>query len=1147
MKLDNFINRPVLSTVISVFIVILGILGLLGLPIEQYPDIAPPTIRVSTTYTGANAQTVLNSVIAPIEEQVNGAENMDYMTSSATNNGSAEITVYFKQGMDPDMAAVDVQNRVAKAASFLPSEVNQVGVITQKRQNSMLLVIALMDETDTYDQEFLDNYMSINITPMLKRVSGVGDVMAFGADYSMRIWLKPEVMAQYGLMPTDVTAALAEQNLEAAPGQFGEQGNQSYQYVMKYKGRLQDAQEFEDIIIRADAGGKILRLGDVADVELGRLTYGFANKANGHLGSAAIVFQSAGSNATAVIEDVEKLLKEAEKDLPKGLKLNTVMSVNDFLFASIHEVIKTLIEAFVLVFLVVFIFLGDFRSTIIPMIAIPVALVGTFGLLYLFGFSLNLLTLSALVLAIAIVVDDAIVVVEAVHAKLDQGYKSARKASIDAMNEIASALISITLVMMLVFVPVSFLGGTSGVFYRQFGLTMAMAIGLSALNALTLTPALCAIMLKPHAPNASMGEVMKDSFSEAFQTVKENYKRTFLSPTLALVLAIVGVGVSVYCMVVGYFSTDNMTALIVSSLIALATVILIFTSSFRKGFERAFNGLLKSYGKITDFFVRWWWAALIAVVATVGVLSYLMKTTPTGLIPDEDTGTIMGAVALPPAASQERTQAVMDQIDAMCAQIPAIQTRQAVTGYNFVAGQGNTYGSFIIKLKNWEERDMEKESADAIIGQLMGMTSTIKDAQIFFFKPPVVSGFSMTSGFELKLQDRTGGDIGKFFQIYQQFIAALNARPEIQMAYSTFNPSFPQYLVEIDVAKVKQAGLTQNAVLQTLQGYYGGMYVSNFNKFGKLYRVMMQAPPESRVGPETLKNIKLRNGDKMAPLDNFVKLTRVYGPDVLSRFNMFTNISVTGNPAPGVSSGDAIKAINEVAEQTLPQGYGFEFSGTYREEAGQGGASSTVYIFALVLIFVYLVLSAQYESYLLPWAVILSIPFGLMGTFIFAKISDIQNNIYLQIALIMLMGLLAKNAILIVEFALERRQTGMGIAKAAIQGALARLRPILMTSLAMIIGLLPLMFAHGAGANGNQALGSGAVGGMLIGMILQVIFVPALFVFFMRLQEKIKPPKWKDKNYEGISSELEQYSITTSEGIDVDTDMQAPPVDTDKD
>ena len=1125
MKLDNFINRPVLSTVISIFIVILGILGLIGLPIEQYPDIAPPTIRVSTTYTGANAQTVLNSVIAPIEEQINGAENMDYMTSSASNNGSAEISVYFKQGTDPDMAAVDVQNRVSKAASFLHSEVNQVGVITQKRQSSMLMVLSLFDESGTYSSEFIDNYMSINIIPEIKRVYGVGDAMAFGADYSMRIWLKPDVMAQYNLMPTDVTAALAEQNIEAAPGQFGEQGDQSFQYVMRYKGRLQDTQEFEDIIIRTDSNGQVLRLGDVAKVELGRLSYGFSNKNNGKTGTAAIIFQSAGSNATAVIEEIEHIMQKAEKTLPKGLKLITVMSVNDFLFASIHEVIKTLVEAFVLVFLVVFIFLGDFRSTLIPMIAIPVALVGTFGLLYLFGFSINLLTLSALVLAIAIVVDDAIVVVEAVHAKLDQGYHSARKASIDAMGEIASALISITLVMMLVFVPVSFLGGTSGVFYRQFGLTMAMAIGLSAVNALTLTPALCAIMLKPHNnPDSTLKERMGEAYGEAFATVKKRYKRSLTINWHPLVTTLL-ICAAIFFMVLGWYSTEvPVWQLATACGVALLALMGLFGSRFRQGFESGFSKLLGVYRKVTDLFLRHKVISFSIVAASIAVLGYYMMITPTALVPDEDTGTIMGVVNMPPATSQERTTAVMNRVDSIAGTIPAIAVRQAITGYSFIGGQGNSYGSFIIKLRPWDERDANTESADAVLGMLMQKCAAIPDARIMFFKPPMISGYSVTNGFEIKLQDRTGGDLNKFFQIYQQFIGALNARPEIQMAYSTFNPTFPQYMVEIDVAKVKQAGLTQNMILQTLQGYYGGMYISNFNKFGKLYRVMMQASPDARVSPETLKQIKVRNGTEMAPIDNFVKLTRVYGPDMLDRFNMYTSISVTGNPAPGVSSGDAIKVINEVAQQTLPTGYGFEYAGMTREMASQG-SGSTAYIFALVLLFVYLLLSAQYESYVLPWAVILSVPFGLMGTFLFAHFRDIANNIYLQIALIMLIGLLAKNAILIVEFALERRQTGMGISKAAIQGAVARLRPILMTSLAMIIGLLPMMFAHGAGANGNQALGTGAVGGMLIGMILQVFIVPAMFVAFMHLQEKIRPPKWHDKNTDGISAEIEQYSI----------------------
>lgn len=1130
MNLSLFIKRPVLSTVISIFIVIFGLIGLISLPIEQYPDIAPPTIRVSTTYTGANAQSVINSVIAPIEEQINGAENMDYMLSSATNNGAADITVYFKPGTDPDMAAVDVQNRVAKASSFLPSEVNQVGVITQKRQSSMLLVLNLYSTENQYSQDFIENYMAINVIPVIKRIYGVGDAMVMGADYSMRIWLKPDVMAQYGLMPTDISAALAEQNIEAAPGQFGEQGNQSFQYVMRYKGRLVEESEFEDIVIRANSDGQILRLKDVAEVELGRLTYGFSNKTNGKIGCAAIIFQSAGSNATEVVNTIKKEIEKFQKEAPEGLVFSTSMDVNQFLFASIHEVVKTLIEAFILVFLVVFIFLQDFRSTLIPMIAIPVALIGTFFLMYLFGFSINLLTLSALVLAIAIVVDDAIVVVEAVHAKLDQGYKSARNASIDAMNEIAGALVSITLVMMLVFVPVSFMGGTSGVFYRQFGLTMAMAIGLSAINALTLSPALCALFLKPHntdGHDAPLKERLGDAYSAAGEVIKQTYKKRFRFEWPAWLSMIFVIG-AIVCLVLGWFQMHNILKLTVASAFAVLALIGIFSKRFINGFNETFNSLTNGYGKITGGFVKKYWIGFIAVIVATGILGWLMVTTPTGMVPDEDTGTIMGVVDMPPATSQERTQAIMDAVDSIAGTIPAIDIRTAITGYSFLGGQGNTYGSFIIRLKPWEDRNMKTENADAILGQLFMKCSQIKDGRIMFFKPPMITGYSATNGFEIKLQDKTGGDLDNFFQVYQRFIGALNARPEVSMAYSTFNPTFPQYLVEIDVAKVKQAGLTQNAILSALQGYYGGMYISNFNRFGKLYRVMMQASPEARVSPETLKQIKVRNGADMAPIDNFVKLTRVYGPDLINRFNMYTAISITGTPAPGVSSGQAIQAIEEVAAQTLPQGFGYEFSGMTREEAAQG-SGTTGYIFGLVLLFVYLLLSAQYESYILPFAVILSVPFGLMGTFIFAKMMGIDNNIYLQIALIMLIGLLAKNAILIVEFALDRRRTGMGIYQAAVQGAKARLRPILMTSLAMIIGLLPLMLATGAGANGYRSLGTGSIGGMLIGMILQIFFVPALFYACQKLQEKVSPPKWDDTDNSAMSSEIEQYALPSSD------------------
>ena len=1055
MKLDTFINRPVLSTVISIFIVILGCVGLLWLPITQYPDIAPPTIQVSTTYTGANAQTVLNSVIAPIEEQINGAEGMTYMQSTATNTGSATITVYFRQGFDPDMAAVDVQNRVAKAQSMLPAEVTKVGVITKKRQTSMLLVFSLYSPDGSYETEFIENYMKINVIPQIQRVSGVGDAMVMGADYSMRIWLKPDVMAQYQLMPTDITAALAEQNIEAAPGQFGERGDQSYQYIMRYKGRLVTPEEFENIVIRTNPNGEVLYLKDVAELELGRVDYGFSNKTNGQPAASAMIFQTAGSNATQVINGVLAEIDKASEELPDGLEFNISMNTNDFLFASIHEVIKTLIEAFILVFIVVYIFLQDIRSTIIPAIAIPVALIGTFFGLYLIGFSINLLTLAALVLAIAIVVDDAIVVVEAVHAKLDEGYTSARLAAIDAMREIGGALVSITLVMMLVFVPVSFISGTSGIFYRQFGLTMAIAIGLSALNALTLSPALCGIFLKPHKEG-------------------ENKKKSVID-------------------------------------------------RFHDGFNRMYDGILEKYKGYTKFFINHKVTSFGIVGASIVALVMLMLSTSTALVPNEDTGVLFCMVNMPPATSQERTIEVMNEVDKILADIPAINYRTQIIGYSFLAGQGNTYGTFIIKLKDWSERTKE-ESAGAILGQLYARTGQqIKDGNVMIFQPPMISGYSVTSGFEFQLQDKTGGDINNFSQIAQDFLAKLNQRPEIQMAYTTFNPTFPQYMVDIDVAKAKQAGTNPSTILSTLQGYFGGMYVSNFNRFGKLYRVMMQAAPESRVSPESLNQIKIRVGNEMAPITNFVTLQRVYGPDIISRFNMYTSISVNGTPNPGYSSGDAIRAIEEVASESLPQGFGYEFSGMTREEQSTS-SSSTAVVFGLCLLFVYLLLSAQYESYILPLAVILSIPFGLMGSFIFAKIFGINNNIYLQIGLIMLIGLLAKNAILIVEFALDRRRTGMSIVGAAVAGAAARLRPILMTSLALIIGLLPLMFASGVGANGNNALGTGAVGGMLIGMILQVLIVPVLFVAFETLQEKFVPIKWKDTDNTELHDQIEQYN-----------------------
>ena len=1119
MKLDTFINRPVLSTVISIFIVLLGLIGLFSLPITQYPDLAPPTIRVSTTYTGANAQAVLNSVIAPLEESINGAEGMTHMESTATNTGAADITVYFKQGFNADMAAVDVQNRVAKATNLLPAEVTQVGVLTQKRQTSMLMGVALYCDNGEYDEVFIDNYMKINVIPQLQRVNGVGDVMSFGADYSMRVWLKPDVMAQYKLMPSDIAAALREQNVEAAPGAFGEQGDQSFQYTIKYKGRLTTPEEFENIVVSANSDGQILYLKDVADIELGRVTYGFGNSLNGYPSTSAMIFQTAGSNATQIIKDCEKEIDLLAKDLPKGLHFAIPMNNNDFLEASIHEVIKTLIEAFILVFFVTYVFLQDFRSTIIPAIAIPVALIGTFFFMNIIGFSINLITLSALVLAIAIVVDDAIVVVEAVHAKLDVGYKSARKASIDAMNEIGGAIISITLVMMLVFIPVSFMPGTSGVFYQQFGITMAIAIGLSALNALTLSPALCAVFLKPHNDDKSLKERMGTAYSEAADVMKKRYSSVW-KLNLPPMVTFLFLAATITFMVLGWYQLEVIWKLAVGVVCAIIAIMGIFSDRFKEGFELGYSRLLKFYNKASGFFIRHKITSFGIVGVSIAVLVWLMSITPTTLVPNEDTGYLFVMLDMPPGTSQERTAATLEKMDQVIMKIPGVKYTQKIMGYSFLAGQGNTYGTFIVKLDDWSERD-ESRSNEAIIRQIYGLTSTIKDGRIVAFAPPMITGYSLTNGFDLKMQDKTGGSIDNFYGIVQNFLRELMAQPEVQMAYSTFNPAFPQYMIDIDAAKAKQAGISPSTILSTLQGYYGGMYVSNFNRFGKIYRVMMQATPESRVSPETLSSIKIRNGAEMASLSNFVTLKRVYGPDLLNRFNMFTSISVTGQPAPGYTSGDCLAAVERVAAATLPAGFGYEYSGMTREEASSSGNAM---IFGLCLLFVYLLLSAQYESYILPWSVILSIPFGLMGSFIFAGIDGISNNVYLQIALIMLIGLLAKNAILIVEFALERRRTGMAIVNAAIQGASARLRPILMTSLALVIGLLPMMFAHGVGANGNRALGTGSIGGMLIGMILQVLIVPALFVAFQMIQEKISPMKWKDTDNTGLESEIEQYS-----------------------
>ena len=1075
MTFTNFIKRPVLSTVISIFFVLLGIIGLISLPIEQYPNIAPPTISIQTFYQGADAQTVLNSVITPLEESINGVENMTYMESTATNAGMAMITVYFKQGADPNMAAVNVQNRVSQAQALLPAEVTRAGVTVSKRQSSNVVMYSLTTDDGRYDDEFLTNYNNINIVPMLKRINGVGDVHIPGMKtYSMRIWLYPDKMKQHKLVPSDVSMALAEQNIEAAPGSFGEQSNQKFEYTMRYKGRLKTPEEYGNIIISSNTNGQTVHLRDVAKVELGGLMYSVMMKNNSRPAVIGMVNQVAGSNATQIADDVKTALADAQKQMPPGMKVTIEQDVTEFLFASIEEVVFTLFITLLLVFFVVYIFLQDIRSTLIPMIAVPVALIGTFFFLWVFGFSINLLTLSALLLAIAIVVDDAIVVVEAVHAKLDLGYKSAMTAAIDAMNEISGAIISITLVMSAVFVPVSFMGGTSGTFYREFGVTMAVSIVISALNALTLSPALCAIFLKPHS--------------------KDEHKK-------------------------------------------LSRV-----DRFHMAFNTQYDKINTKYQKVVEKIINHRWISSLAVILGIVALVVTMKFTQTGLVPNEDTGTLFAMISLPPGTSQVETQKVTDQVDKMLASNPYIERREQIVGYNFMAGQGSNQSTFIIKLKPFAERKygmidriksvfdgagiaglfIDPTSSNMILGMIYKQTSSIKGAQIIAFGSPMIPGYGLTNGVSFVLQDKTGGDLNKFYKVAQDYLAALNKRPEFSRALTTYNPNYPQYMVDVDVAKAKQAGTSPAAILSVLQGYYGGMYASNFNAYGKLFRVMIQGTVESRMNEDGLTNIYVRTAGGMAPVSEFCTLKRVYGPSNITRFNLFTSIAINATPSDGYSSGQAIQAAEEVAKQVLPQGYGYEFSGLTRSE--KEASNSTAMIFVLCIVFVYLILSAQYESYILPLAVILSIPIGLSGAFIFTLIFGHNNDIYMQISLIMLIGLLAKNAILIVEFALERRRTGMAIKYAAILGAGARLRPILMTSLAMIIGLLPLMFASGVGRNGNQTLGAAAVGGMLIGTLCQVFVVPALFAFFQYLQERVKPLVFEDEASRDVIKELEQFS-----------------------
>lgn len=1034
--LKTFIERPVLSTVISIIIVILGYIGLTGLPISQYPEIAPPTVVVSASYQGANADVVINSVIVPLEEQINGVENMTYMTSTASNDGSASISVFFKLGTDPDLAAVNVQNRVAKASNLLPEEVTKAGVTTQKKQSSNVMIFSLYSDNPSFDQKFLQNFASINLLPEIKRINGVGDATVFGnMDYSMRIWLKPDVMANYGLIPEDISKALAEQNVEAAPGKFGENGRQSFQYTIKYTGRLKSVSEFGNIIIKANSKGEILRLNDLARIELGAQSYTSTSKTNGKPTVAIAISQTAGSNAHELIEQCQAVLKNASQTFPEGVKYVELINANDFLNASIDKVVHTLIEAFILVFIVVFIFLQDFRSTLIPAIAVPVAIIGTFFFLNLFGFTINLLTLFALVLAIGIVVDDAIVVVEAVHAELDMGAGSAKEATSKAMNGISGAIISITLVMGAVFIPVSFISGSTGVFYKQFGLTLAIAIVISAVNALTLSPALCALFLKPH----------KDS---------EYHQKGFLQ-------------------------------------------------KFYTSFNVAFDGMTLKYKGGVEFLIKRKWVAFGTIIIFGGLFYWLMQTTPKGFVPSEDQGTLFANISLPAGSSLERTTAVTEEIDKIIGKIPEVETTLRITGKNFIAGDGGSYGMVVVKLKSWDKRKGKGQDINTVIGKLFGATSHIRSASVIFFGSPTLQGFGTSSGFEFQLQDKTGGELSKFNDNSKKFLTALRKRPEIQFATTSFDINFPQYKMKVDVARAKQANVSVSKILSTMQGYYGGVYSSNFNDFGKQYRVMYQADDQFRANPETLNKIYVRTDDNlMAPISEFITMKKVYGAEAINRFNLFTSIAVQGAQNEGFSSGDAINAVKEVAQQTLPAGYGYEFSGLTREEMSSG--SQTVYVFILCLVFIYFLLSAQYESYIVPFSVLFSLPLGLAGAFIFANLFGVENNIYLQITLIMLIGLLAKNGILIVEFALARRREGLSIVQAAVEGAMARLRPILMTSFAFILGLVPLMMSSGAGAVGNKSIGTGAVGGMLIGTLLGVFVTPALFVVFQSLQERLK-------------------------------------------
>lgn len=1045
MKLQKFIDRPILSMVISVVILVAGLIGLYALSVEQYPDIAPPTIRVSTTYSGANAEAVQKSVIVPLEEAINGVENMTYMTSTASNTGSAEITVYFKQGTDPDMAAVNVQNKVSTATSLLPAEVTKVGVTTMKRQSSMLMIFGLYSPKGTYDETFLTNYLNINVKPQLQRISGVGEVNVMGGDYAMRIWLKPDVMAQYELEPADVEAALSSQNIEASIGSIGEDSKNVYQYTLKYRGRLEKEKEFENIVIKAFDDGRVVRLSDIAKVELGSQSYTYTGSVNGSPGTTCMINQTAGTNANEIITSINKYLEELKETLPEDVEVVELMSTKNFLDASINEVIKTLIEAIILVVLVVYVFLQNPRSTLIPTISIFVSLIGTFAALYVAGFSINLLTLFALVLAIGTIVDDAIIVVEAVQTRFDEGYCSQYKAAVDAMNGISSAIVTSTLVFMAVFVPVSFMGGTSGIFYTQFGVTMAVAVGISAINALTLSPALCALILRP---NEEIIEGRKPGFS----------------------------------------------------------------TRFRMAFDSSFRRIVQKYKSGVKFFVKRKWVAWASLGFVVVLLFYLMSTTKTGLVPSEDTGSIFVSLDAPAGSTLAETAEIMGQVEKELKDIPQIENFNKVAGFGMGSGSGSSHGMFIVKLKHWDERKGDESSVDAISNEIYRRTAHIKNATIFVFSPPMISGYGTGNSFELYIQDRSGKGIDALSKVTDDFLAELNKRPEIKMAYTSFSSKFPQYRVDIDEAQCQRAGITTQDVINTLSGYFGSIYASNFNRFTKLYRVIIQAPSDSRNSMQSLDNIYVKTTGGMAPVSQFVKLSKTYGSESLIRFNLFSAINVQGMPADGYSSGDVINAVTEVAARTLPTGYGYEYSGMTREEAQMAGSHDTVIIYCICVLFIYLILCALYESLFVPMAVIMSVPFGLAGSFLFARMWGLENNIYLQTGLIMLIGLLSKTAILVTEYATERRKSGMTLTQAAMSAAAVRLRPILMTALTMVFGMLPLMFASGVGANGNRSLGVGVVGGMVIGTVALLFVTPAFFIVFQYVEERVMSKRKNERS-----------------------------------